>query len=481
MVVSLKQRVGIHPNVNSHFDIIKSDGLHIAGYASIEMVDKQNDLITLDAMTDAVKKFMTEPKYRNVMTNHSNVQVGEVVKEHRDSSGRLWKTAVDDVGFFVVIKLREDIEKAKEVSRSIRNGNLRSFSIGGQAIHKKQRNHEELGDYNEISKLELHEVTICEKGINPEAKFDILKQDNGNMGIENALNELNSLLKEIKDDKIIKTNLPDNFETMTNKKPVTMSDIDEEMRRITDNQVYWDESQKVVEYAGGNKEEFKNMVENAGKELKMEKQEGENVTEEYLDTEETSDLEPVNTEEPPTGDLELTDFDDEEIEQKEDLAYGAENPDEAGEVIHDGTPRSSHPQIKVSAGENNAVAVKAYSGDTPSLDLSSENLEKAYAQFKAEQMEKMAYEDIKNSFESRLETELNVKKDIQSRDSYDAQAEVNELKKQFGDLLSSLKGEKETIIRKQQQVIAGVPSYADISNMDWNEIHATLDKLTGGV
>ena len=32
-------------------------------------------------------------------------------------------------------------------------------------------------DYNEISKLELHEITICEKGINPEARFDILKQD----------------------------------------------------------------------------------------------------------------------------------------------------------------------------------------------------------------------------------------------------------------------------------------------------------------
>ena len=42
-----------------------------------------------------------------------------------------------------------------------------------------KRSHPELGQYNEISKLELHEVTICEKGINPEAKFDILKQDKG--------------------------------------------------------------------------------------------------------------------------------------------------------------------------------------------------------------------------------------------------------------------------------------------------------------
>ena len=87
----------------------------IGGYASIEIVDKQNDLITLDALKDAVKKFMEEPRFRNVMTNHSNVQVGEVVDSYRDKTGRLWKSEVDDVGFYVVIKLRYDIEKAKEV------------------------------------------------------------------------------------------------------------------------------------------------------------------------------------------------------------------------------------------------------------------------------------------------------------------------------------------------------------------------------
>ena len=83
------------------------------------------------------------------------------------------------MGFFVVIKLRDDIEKAKEVGRNIRKGSLRSFSIGGQALQKVKKSHNELGEYNEISKVRTHEVTICEKGINPEAKFDILKQDIG--------------------------------------------------------------------------------------------------------------------------------------------------------------------------------------------------------------------------------------------------------------------------------------------------------------
>jgi len=198
MTILLKREV-------NDFQILKSEELMIGGYASIEIVDKQNDLITLKALQHAVKKYMEEPKFRNVMTNHSNVQVGEVVESYRDKTGRLWKTEVDDVGFFVVIKLRDDIEKAKEINRGIRKGSLRSFSIGGQAIQKVKKNHEELGQYNEISKLELHEVTICEKGINPEARFDILKQDKTKTKkgsekmskLEKALEELDTLLEEV--------------------------------------------------------------------------------------------------------------------------------------------------------------------------------------------------------------------------------------------------------------------------------------------
>jgi len=73
---------------NSHheFTILKSDNLVIGGYASIEIVDKQNDVITLSALDEAVVKYMGEKKYRNVMSNHSNVQVGEVIEKYRDTN-----------------------------------------------------------------------------------------------------------------------------------------------------------------------------------------------------------------------------------------------------------------------------------------------------------------------------------------------------------------------------------------------------------
>ena len=58
--------------------LLKGTGedLIVAGYASVEMVDKQGDLITRSALKDAFGKFMKANGYRNVQLAHSNIQVG---------------------------------------------------------------------------------------------------------------------------------------------------------------------------------------------------------------------------------------------------------------------------------------------------------------------------------------------------------------------------------------------------------------------
>lgn len=123
-------RLGQHHTSGSELAILKGTGkdLIIAGYASVDVVDKQNDLITLNALTEAAEKFM-KSDYKNVMITHSNVQVGEVIDTYTDTKGNLLKTGCDDTGFFVVIKMRSDIEKAKEVARDIRRGKLRSLVL----------------------------------------------------------------------------------------------------------------------------------------------------------------------------------------------------------------------------------------------------------------------------------------------------------------------------------------------------------------
>ena len=389
----LEQPVRIVRQVETDFSILKSDNLVIGGYASIEVVDKQNDLITLKALNEAVEKFMEDKKFRNVMSNHSNVQVGEVIESYRDTNGTIHKTHVDDVGFYVVIKLRDDIEKAKEISRGIRKGTLRSFSIGGQALSKQKRNNDEFGEYNEIDKLELHEVTICEKGINPEAKFDILKQEKGEKmteKLEKALEELNTLMKEV--DALSKE-----------------EDMDEKA---------------MYEGAEAEKEEM------------TEKEEMEEM-----------DMEAKALDEDSTRDY------------------------EAGEeVVSGGRPTAAPRQL-------GPISKGLESGDFTTLDLSVENVEKAYEQFKAEQLEKLAYDSLSKQFEARFAEEMEMKKSLAEKAEYDAHAEVSALKEEFAELRKSLTERNDAIVKAAvpslpEEVLKSVENIADMS---WDDIH----KLAG--
>ena len=382
------------------FDILKSDELVIGGYASIEIVDKQNDLITLDALSEAVKKYMEVKKYRNVMSNHSNVQVGDVIEKYRDKHGPLHKTEVDDVGFYVVIKLRDDIEKAKEISRGIRKGTLRSFSIGGQALSKRKRTSPDIGEYNEIDKLELHEVTICEKGINPEAKFDILKEDNEmTERLEKALDELNDLMKEV-------------------------------------NELKKDEG-------------------------------GEDFSEAPVETE--------AEEEAPAPDIEAMDNDDDDEKEASDysdeeqkMRTGPEGPVEHG-FGEDLAAGQKHSQ----AGQVGQLYKEWTNDDFSTLDLSVENVEKAYDAFKAEQLEKMAYDSLKTKFAERFASEQSVRKADVARSEYDAKNEVETLKEEFASLRKSLTQQSDEIVKAQT---VEVPDF-DVSDMSWNDIHNVISQF----
>ena len=183
--------------VGSDFILKAADGndLFIAGYASVDMVDKQGDRIPANALSKAFDKFMGNKAFRNVQLAHSGIQVGEVVDNYTDSEGRVWKSEVDEHGLFVVCRIRDDIQKAREVQKQVRSGELKAFSIGGQALFRVTKTTPEHGTHREITDLELHEITLCKKGINPEARYTILKMDN-----ESEVNTMsNETLTEIRD------------------------------------------------------------------------------------------------------------------------------------------------------------------------------------------------------------------------------------------------------------------------------------------
>tara|TARA_R100000664_G_C2751684_1_gene138962 strand:+ start:587 stop:1858 length:1272 start_codon:yes stop_codon:yes gene_type:complete len=394
----------------------KSDPLIIAGYASVDVLDKQNDLITLEALREASADFM-KGDYRNVMITHSNVQVGEVIDNWTDSTGNVLKTGCDDTGFFVVIKMRNDIEKAREVARDIRRGKLRSFSIGGQAMHKANKHDPDIGTYKEIDKLELHEVTICEEGINPEAKFEIVKENKINKtGDEKMSEEISKALSEFND-------IVNQLREQVNGNVMKEDFDDEDAVMAQDAEMADDEEVMLSE---GSDEDGEEMME--------------------VDSE----------------------------AKAESITYG-HNP--TGQKRLDGALVGRY-----DSEFSDFLARKSESINT--LDLSHENLAKAYAQFKAEQEEARAYEVIKNEFESMYNAELKAENEAVAKSKYDAAAEVESLKGQFAELRKSLENNN-SVITKQVEAVNTPPSLSEetllkmqnLHELSWEEVEALVREV----
>ena len=455
--------------------VLKSGSdLVVAGYASVELVDKQGDLITRGALKDAFDGFMKSDRYRNVQLAHSNIQVGEVIDNYVDSNGRMWKSEVDDTGMFVVCKLRNDIEKAREVAAEIRKGNLQGFSIGGQAFKRVRKADGEHGEYQEISKMELHEITICEKGINPEAQFRILKEDVNNMtDIDSDLNAVMNRL-EARLDAMEKGEIPPQLrEHIKGKK----DDSDDKEKK--------DDKMKAEDEK---KDEKKEKDDDKMKYMKGDEY-SDVISAEYLNwMEDTLKSAGVDTYSARAH------FD---ALEKAQLG-GFDNPDTvdgadyfAGQVRGRGQTAGSP-----STGAINAVSQsggKQPAGAMGPADLSksyihpsnvsTSDIEAAYEVYKAAAMEQQFRGDLEGHFASRFANEQAVAKSEAEKAQFDAREPISEVMKAISNLserIDNLTTEGTTIAKADLSTNVTIPSTQDLSNMSWDEVHTLANSVYRG-
>jgi len=150
--------------------------LVIGGPASISLVDREGHLITTGALKRAFHKFMANDRTRNVMVLHSDVQVGWALPAYISKGGQIFKSGVNDKGLFFICEIRDDTSIAHKVADQIKKGMLKSYSIAGSAT-KVQNMTKGLTPYLQVDDMELAEVTVCEKGVNQGASFEILKAE----------------------------------------------------------------------------------------------------------------------------------------------------------------------------------------------------------------------------------------------------------------------------------------------------------------
>ena len=153
-----------------------SEPLVIGGPASVELIDREGHLITTQALKKAFEKFMSNFRTRNAMVLHSDVQVGWALPAYISRGGQIFKSGVDDKGLFFICELRGDTAIAKKVEDQISKGLLKSYSIAGSAT-KIQNMQKGQTPYMQVDEMELAEVTVCEKGVNQGASFEILKAE----------------------------------------------------------------------------------------------------------------------------------------------------------------------------------------------------------------------------------------------------------------------------------------------------------------
>ena len=459
------------PSSSSDPIILKGLGndLVVAGYASVEMVDKQGDLITRSALKDAFGKFMKADGFRNVQLAHSNIQVGTVIPSYTDSSGRMWKSEVDDTGMFVVIKLRGDIEKAREVASEIRKGNLRSFSIGGQAFERVNKSDQTRGDYREIRRMELHEVTICEKGINPEAQFRILKEDTGD-NMTNTMTELQSVLERLS------KKLDEKEDKDEDKEKGFMPDIND------------------IDGDGDKKERMPKKKEMRDDEPEDDEDEDMMYSDEDKDDEDDDKM--AKNEDMITSDylvwLEQTaksaGFDPNAARDHFNKGYGPGESgfDMRGQGSLEGAGEDDsgkRPQQNFgSAPTGNKVVIK--SDYLNAANVSPSEIEAAYEVFKAAAEEQNFKASLNEQFTERFLKEQKAEADAIAKGEFDAREPLVELQKavlalnERIDNVSSAGGS--TIAKSASTATVTIPETAELATMSWSDVHRLADKALNG-
>lgn len=160
------------------------DDFLIWGPASVEIVDKEDDRVSAKALESALPQLL---KRARLSYQHTDQIVGRILKEFETEGAvevtidgktyqrKQFPTDVLDLddqnpALFVAGEVYDDSEQTQDVRRRIENGEINSYSISGEALTtQKQVQNGEV--FEDILEMDLSAITVCEEGMNQEAKF----------------------------------------------------------------------------------------------------------------------------------------------------------------------------------------------------------------------------------------------------------------------------------------------------------------------
>jgi len=155
---------------NSYFEAKKvsttqnTKGLRIAGYANTTDKDRVGDVVTAKAWANGIENFRKNPI---LLYQH----------KHDCPIGRVDKVTVDKKGLFVEANISDAAEKLHAVHSLIKDGALKSFSVGFKV---KDGKYDHKTDSMTITDVELLEISVVSVPANQESLFSIRKSFDDN-------------------------------------------------------------------------------------------------------------------------------------------------------------------------------------------------------------------------------------------------------------------------------------------------------------
>lgn len=140
----------------------KTKSIKIAGYANTTAKDRAGDVITAHAWAKGVDNFRRNPV---LLYQH----------KHDCPIGKVSKIQVDKKGIFVEASVSEAAEKTHGVQTLIKDGALKSFSVGFKV---KDGKYDRESDTMSITDVELLEISVVSVPCNQDSLFSISKSFN---------------------------------------------------------------------------------------------------------------------------------------------------------------------------------------------------------------------------------------------------------------------------------------------------------------
>jgi HK97 family phage prohead protease len=160
----------------------KTRGLKIAGYANTIVKDRAGDVVTAEAWAKGVNNFLRNPV---MLYQH----------KHDCPIGRFDQVKVDKKGIYVEGTVSDAAEKNHGVQTLIKDGALKSFSVGFRVKDGKYNRED---DSMLITDVELLEISVVSVPCNQDSLFSIRKSfDN-----EDEYNEFKKSLKTASEEEV---------------------------------------------------------------------------------------------------------------------------------------------------------------------------------------------------------------------------------------------------------------------------------------